>query len=154
MVWLWGIYYIQAERVASALVPQQCIETIKWPAAGQYLHKYSGFWNFNPAGYPDSGILGETLGYCFHRMALLILVPRPQEEGEKRPGTNCTHMRQHFQDIYRKFVPIPLMNHVVVPRKENTNEIYGGRELQAKRNTAADRYHRWNIQNSSYPSFR
>ena len=29
MVWLWGIYYIQAERVASALLPQQFIETIK-----------------------------------------------------------------------------------------------------------------------------
>ena len=33
------------------------------------------------------------------------------------------------------------MKHVVMPRKENTDEIYDRRELQAKKNAAADRYH-------------
>ena len=64
---------------------------------------------------------------------LASLVPRPREEGEKWPGTNCTHMRQHFRNIYRKIVRILLMKHVVMPRKEKTDEIYGRRELQAKK---------------------
>ena len=55
-------------------------------------------------------------------------------EGES--GT-CMHMHQHFSNIYCKFDHIPLMKHMVVPWKLNTDEKSG----QAKMNAAADRYH-------------
>ena len=43
------------------------------------------------------------------RTLSISLVPRPQEEEKKRPGTNCTRMRQHFRKIYRKMVRINRM---------------------------------------------
>ena len=100
-------------------------------------------------------IRGNLTLWCTHLSQWLVAsYPGRGRRGRKRLGTNYTHMHQHFRDIYRKIVWIPLMKHVVMPRKENTDEIYGRQELQAKRNVAADRYHHWNIQNSSYLSLR
>ena len=81
---------------------------------------------------------------CLEKCYVYVLASYPGRGrmGKKRPGTNCTCMRQHLRDIYRKIVRIPLMKHVVMPRKENTDEIYSRQELQAKKNAAADRYHR------------
>ena len=42
--------------------------------------------------------------------------PGREGEGEKRPGTYCTRMRQHFRDICRKIVRITLSKHVVMLR--------------------------------------
>ena len=59
----------------------------------------------------------------------LASYPVHERRGGKRPGTNCTRMCQHFRDIYCKIIHIPLVKHVVVPQKENTDEISGRQKV-------------------------
>ena len=71
-----------------------------------------------------------------HMLAMLY----PGCEG--RPGTNCTHMRQHFCDIFRKIVCITLSKYMVMPWKKSVDR---KTVCQARTKPASKQYHSWNI---------